>query len=226
MSRINNIATIFIAIISILALPSYSGADEAQMVSWKSALEDTVAKEAELPSVLIVLPFGKSLSNNLSYVSHSYAEEKNKILIKIKRADGVVEEINAKYSEAVSIPVLIVPLSKGDVITPENVSSIKFPKNRDTTHIIKDIEEVNGLVARKKVMAGRPMLISDFSKPTILPKGKIIKMAYIKNALSIETSAISLESGGEGDIIKVRGQDSNKVIQARVINEEMVVVNH
>lgn len=62
--------------------------------------------------------------------------------------------------------------------------------------------------------------------PIAVKSGQVVKLQFIKNRLSIETAGICLSSGAIGNIIKVKNQDSGKVVNGMVMDENTVSVLH
>jgi flagella basal body P-ring formation protein FlgA len=193
--------------------------------TWRSILEEKIAKECSMENVMLIIPTQSSVNNNAEYVSHSYDQDPSKVEIVVKYPTGQTESIHAKFVEAIATPVLLEHMKKGDSLDMQNVKFIKFPKQRDSAVMIKDLHNLDGLVARKNINPNKPLLSHDFAKPVAIIKGKTVKMLYIKDSLSIETNGTALESGSVDDYIKVRNNDGNKVINAKVINEGAVLVN-
>ena len=190
-----------------------------------ATLEDKIAKECNMENVLLIIPAQSNIHHNAQYVSHSYDQDPSKVSIILRDGSSDAQTIHAKFLEAISIPVLSDHMKKGDALDMQNIKFIKLAKHRDSALMVKDLSSVEGLVARKNINPNKPLMSHDFAKPVAITKGKTVKMMYIKDSLSIETTGTALESGSINDYIKVRNNDGNKVINARVMNEGSVLVN-
>lgn len=87
-----------------------------------------------------------------------------------------------------------------------------------------DEADVLGLEAKRAISAGRIIQSEDLKLPNLIQAGKQITLKYEKGRLVATVLVIALESGAAGDYIRVRNEDSKKVLTAKVVSEGLVEV--
>lgn len=87
-----------------------------------------------------------------------------------------------------------------------------------------DEAEILGLEAKRAISAGRIIQSEDLKLPNVIQAGKQVTLKYEKGRLVATVLVIALESGAAGDYIRVRNEDSKKVITAKVVSEGLVEV--
>lgn len=83
---------------------------------------------------------------------------------------------------------------------------------------------LSNYAARSTIPANKPLFWNDVEARAIVHKGKTVKVVAVQGALEIQMSAIAMEHGAMGDIVRVRNPQSNKRIQGEVIDENTVLI--
>ncbi len=84
--------------------------------------------------------------------------------------------------------------------------------------------DILGFEAKRAISAGRIIQSEDLKLPNVIQAGKQVTLKYEKGRLVATVLVIALESGAAGDYIRVRNEDSKKVITAKVVSEGLVEV--
>lgn len=123
------------------------------------------------------------------------------------------------------------PISQGELITWENVTS----RHAFVTTFVEEIplKSVLGQVARRPLHMGEQLDRRDLVIPTQQRQGEIlvqprdaIRLIARKNNLEfVVPQAEALQAGREGQIIRVKNIQSNRIVNARVISPEEAVVD-
>lgn len=87
-----------------------------------------------------------------------------------------------------------------------------------------DEADVLGFEAKRSITAGRIIQSEDLKLPNLIQAGKQITLKYEKGRLVATVLVVALESGAAGDYIRVRNEDSKKIITAKVVSEGLVEV--
>jgi flagella basal body P-ring formation protein FlgA len=58
----------------------------------------------------------------------------------------------------------------------------------------------------------------------LVEKGAAVEMMFVSGALTISASAVTLESGSAGDLVKVRNIDSGKILSGTVMADGSIRV--
>jgi flagellar basal body P-ring formation protein FlgA len=124
------------------------------------------------------------------------------------------------------LPVPAVTIYPGDTIAADMLSSGTFPPGTAANFpIITAPSELVGKVARRTLLAGRPIARNTVGEPDLVQKGKIVPIFYERGPLTITASVLALQSGALNDMIQVRNIDSGKVVVATVAADGSVRVD-
>ena len=101
----------------------------------------------------------------------------------------------------------------------EVVSSAQYGANLAVT-----VQEIAGMVATRTILPNRPISWQSLRKPHIVDVGKLVRVRYINQGLTILLTAMPLSSGSAGDLIQMRNIDSGKPISGLVLTDGTVQV--
>ena len=82
-----------------------------------------------------------------------------------------------------------------------------------------------GKIARRTLLPGRGIVALAIENPRAVVNGAQVKLVYHDGGLTIVTSALALETGGVGDMIKVRNSDSGLTISGTIQPDGSVSVS-
>ncbi len=169
--------------------------------------EDSAAATYREPLSLQIdqLTFDKEVK---TWQAVAYFSSNNKPLAPIK--------IAGRYEEVVQVPVLKERVSAGELIAESNVEIKAFGTNRLRGETIESADLLIGKTPKRSISALRPIRVDEVIIPPVIHKGDTINLLYRSNAMEIRTIGQALENGATGDLIKIRNQDSQVVIQATV----------
>lgn len=89
---------------------------------------------------------------------------------------------------------------------------------------LTEIDGVAGKVARRTLVAGRPIAISDLRVPNLIDNGQVVSIIFRSGAIQIIGRAVALQAGADGTAIRVRNLDSRRVIVGVVQKDGSVLV--
>ena len=92
------------------------------------------------------------------------------------------------------------------------------------TEFVKDIKEINGLVPHRYVRAGSPIATNYFQQPVAVQMGSPVKIIVRYGKLQATAKGIAMSRGRIGQIIKVKNEVSQKIISAKIVDEQTVEV--
>ncbi|MCP3055952.1 flagellar basal body P-ring formation chaperone FlgA [Aurantimonas marianensis] len=82
-------------------------------------------------------------------------------------------------------------------------------------YVIED-EILVGQVARRTLLPGKPILLSDLKTPDLVRAGASVTMVFREGGLIITGLGTALRSAAEGEIVRVRNADSGIVVSGIV----------
>jgi flagella basal body P-ring formation protein FlgA len=139
-------------------------------------------------------------------------------------AGDVRRPVSGKIYMLTQVPVPTRPLAIGEVITPDIMQNVDMRTGDISTSIIADPQALIGQSARRALPAMRPISVGDVTAPTLVKKGDLIILSLQEGPLYLTTQARALESGTEGDLIKVMNMTSRKILDASVTGAQEAAV--
>lgn len=86
-------------------------------------------------------------------------------------------------------------------------------------------EQVFGFIPRRTLNQGEPVLLELLTSPTLVRKGRPVKVVARLAGLTATAEGVLLDDGEPGDVVRVRRTDrKNAVLEARIIDENTVEV--
>src|SRR6202020_124227 len=85
------------------------------------------------------------------------------------------------------------------------------------SEIARSVDQIAGMELRRPVAAGQPLQLSDLARPPLVTRGSTVQLELTVGALSVSGEAIALDTGAEGDKIRVQNIASRALISAQVI---------
>lgn len=89
---------------------------------------------------------------------------------------------------------------------------VTFSKDR-----LASLADLKNVVAARPLQIRQAILLSDLRKPELIKRGQSVKVSYGNNLFEVTTQMRAEESGAEGDSIKLKTFDTNKVFNAKII---------
>ena len=183
--------------------------------------EDVEYRDFHLPEA-IFLDLNEYIK--IKFVS-SPVPGRNRIRLDVVNDDG---ELQRSYSGSLfidvwkTVPCAARVLNRKEILLPEYV---RFEK-KNLAYIKGEIWDGQGVPWRIKrpVGVGQVLLRSNLEKAPLIERGSIVTLKFEGRFVTLSTSAVTIQDGDIGDIILVRNLQSKKVIKARIVDANTVVV--
>lgn len=91
-----------------------------------------------------------------------------------------------------------------------------------TPDALSDAEAVVGRTGRNTLHAGQMLAKRLLQAPVLVQRGQAVGIQATQAGIAVTVSGEALDSGREGDVVRVRNTRSGKVIRARVLSAEVV----
>ncbi len=111
------------------------------------------------------------------------------------------------------VPVLTRNIARGEIIEPGDISMVWQRVSRLGRNVITDAALLVGMAARRGLRAGRIVRSNDVETPKIVAKGDLVSLIFKRGALQLTAIVRALESGAEGDIVRVVNPRSRKIVE-------------
>lgn len=131
--------------------------------------------------------------------------------------------VSVQFSQ--SVVVLTRPVQRGDFMTPD----LLMLQTRDVARLPKayltDLTQALGKQAQRALAAGSVLNRHDLSEPLLVKRGQHVIIEAVSPAFSIRMNGQALADGALGQRIRVKNTSSGRVIEARVVQANVVNVD-
>lgn len=118
---------------------------------------------------------------------------------------------------AVILPVPAATIYPGDHISEEMLTEKQFYVQAGRPHsFVEDAAPVIGKVARRTLIAGKPIPNNAFAEPNLLTRGIATEARFVSGGLTISALVVPLQNGALGGVVQARNVDSGQVISGVV----------
>jgi flagella basal body P-ring formation protein FlgA len=107
-------------------------------------------------------------------------------------------------------------IARGEIVRAQDLTVERRPKAEVTGDIIGTNDEALGRAARQALRPGLPVRRADLVKPDLIKRDDSVMLVYEAPGIMLTTRGKAIESGGEGDIIKVLNAQTNRTLQGVV----------
>ena len=173
----------------------------------------------------VFLPAGNDPTVNVEDIN--YQERTGRFVATMsagQAADFTRIRLTGRVFRSVEVPVLRARVLRGDVITKGDVQWIKMKAERVQRDVIVDFEDLIGMTPKRGIRAGSPIRRADVRRPVMVEKNSLVTIFHKVPNLVLTAQGKALQSGSDGDIVQIKNQRSNQVIEAEVIAPGRVAV--
>ncbi len=122
------------------------------------------------------------------------------------------------------ILILSQAVQRGEIITP----AMFFSERRDVSRLREDFftaaEQAENKQASRPLAAGTILSLRNTSEPLVVKKNDKVLIQSMHSALAITMSGIAMTDGFRGQLVRVKNQNSGRIINATVIEPGLVSV--
>ena len=123
----------------------------------------------------------------------------------------------AACAAELSLPVPTAVIYPGQPIVERGLDHRNFVVKDDKIGLFVVTEDaLQGQVARRTLLPGQAIRLSDLKAPDLVRAGTSVTMIYAQDGLVITGTGTALRSAGEGERIRVRNSDSGIVVSGMV----------
>jgi len=116
-------------------------------------------------------------------------------------------------------------IRRHEILTEEKITL----KMMDITSLpeqpVISLETVNGYRSRRNLSIGRIVTLSAVEPVPDIEVGREVSIICSNGLFSVKASGKALQDGWAGDYVKVKNENSGKIVLARVVDESAVVVD-
>ena len=174
----------------------------------------------------ILVPDGEQIQPTITELHYDDRSRlfKASLLILSKNTEQTTISLTGRTHPLIAMPVLNTHLSSGDIIKPSHITWKNIRAKRTNYNTISSVKELVDKVARRPLIAGRIIRLSDVESLKLVNKGDFVTVQLRNATMSLSTRGISLESGSKNDIIQIKNPRSKKIIEAKVIAPNLTII--
>ncbi|KRB19291.1 flagella basal body P-ring formation protein FlgA [Mesorhizobium sp. NZP2234] len=86
-------------------------------------------------------------------------------------------------------------------------------------------EELQGKIAKRTLLPGRYIPSAAIREAWLVEQGAAVQVFFVAGGLTITATAVTLQPGSAGDLIKVRNSDSGKILSGTVMADGTIQVS-
>lgn len=194
-------------------------------------LQEALAKSqdnAEIENILtrpapVVFP---TLGRSEAHLIERLVGNRAKFLLRVESNDGEVleREVLATIREYSEVVVATRRLERGETLQDADLSLTKIDVRKARGAYGGDPAQLVGHRVTQPVGAGEPVPALGTKPPAIVRKGGKVTLRYRSGLLEATVSGVALADGAQGDVVRIRNESSNRVVEGRVAGEDLVEV--
>lgn len=121
------------------------------------------------------------------------------------------------HAAGLPLPVPRITLYPGDSIRSDHlVDQVFNARTRWRSAVYRSREDVIGKIARRTLLPGRPIPVNAVREPYLVVQSRTVQIVFREGPLTITSYAVALQSGGNGDVVRVRNVDSGAIIKGTI----------
>jgi flagella basal body P-ring formation protein FlgA len=124
-----------------------------------------------------------------------------------------------------SVVILTQPLQRGEIATQSFLAIMRKDVSPLRGNYLTNIDSVLNKTATRTLAAGSVVLQKDFIEPKLVKRGDNVAITANTSGIAIKMNGIAQSDGIRGQRIQVKNQNSNRVINAIVIDAGLVSVS-
>jgi|GEM_PF-4780781 len=107
-------------------------------------------------------------------------------------------------------------LNRDEVVGPDDIEVREVSLSRLPSNVIRNPEEVLGMLVTARVRQGEAMRTTAFEAPELIKRGDLVQIVIETRGMRVESRGIAKENGRMRDVIKVMNMGSNKIVYGQV----------
>lgn len=109
------------------------------------------------------------------------------------------------------------PLLPGDMLRAQDIEASE--PQRDHPYYIDAERDIVGLEVKRRLRANAPIADRYVGERDLVRASQPVRVFWKSNGVTLEMEGRALESGGEGDEVRIHNPESGRTIRARVVAE-------
>lgn len=124
------------------------------------------------------------------------------------------------------VVVLSQPIQRGEIITRQHLAIEKRDVSSLREDFVTQLEQVENKQVTRQLNTGTILSLRNLVEPKLIKRGDKVVISTTKADFSIRMSGVAMMDGTKGQLIKIKNQNSGRIINATVIEPGLVSVNY
>jgi flagella basal body P-ring formation protein FlgA len=123
-----------------------------------------------------------------------------------------------------TVIVLTRPVQRGEIITRQHLANEKRDVSKLRGDFVTQAEQVENKQAARYIPADAILGFRSFIEPRFIKRGDKIVISAIQPAFTIRMNGVAMMDGAKGQLIRIKNENSGRIINATVIEPGLVSV--
>ncbi len=124
------------------------------------------------------------------------------------------------------VVVLSQAIQRGEIITRQYLAIEKREVSNLREDFVTEITQVENKQVTRQLNTGTILSLRNFVAPRLIKRGDKVVISTTKADFSIRMSGLAMMDGTKGQLIRIKNQNSGRIINATVIEPGLVSVNY
>lgn len=124
--------------------------------------------------------------------------------------------LTGKIEHMTDVPVLAERVRRGDVISEHDLKWVRLAESQLPRNTVVDADRLVGMAAKRALQPEKPVVTSDLRRPLLVNRGETVTMQLTTPAMQLSAKGRALQSGSQGDTIRISNLQTNTVVDAVV----------
>ncbi|MFI3157370.1 MAG: flagellar basal body P-ring formation chaperone FlgA [Methylococcaceae bacterium] len=124
------------------------------------------------------------------------------------------------------VVVLVQPVQRGEIISRQHLAIEKREVTNLREDFVTQIEQIENKQVTHQLDVGTIVSLRSLVEPKLIKRGDAVVISTTKADFSIRMSGVAMMDGTKGQLIRVKNQNSGRIINATVIEPGLVSVNY
>ena len=175
--------------------------------------------EVEMPGyVAPLVPAAAAATAEVGQLDYNPAEGRFTAVLSVT-AGGMAPahaRLSGRVVEMVELPVAVRRLMPGDVVGPGDIQMARLRASLIRTDVVQVAAQAVGMALRHPVGPGAPIPVADLGRPFMVQKGESVQMQLDTPGISLSAQGVAMDSGANGERVRVLNVQSRAVVDAEV----------
>lgn len=146
------------------------------------------------------------------------------VALKVTGGTSTLFKLVGTVDEQVEVPVIASSVAPGGALDPAQVEMDWVSKDRLPADVITEPGQLAGQEAVRRLQEGRFLRAADIRPLALVRRNDVVTVVYHTPSMEISMLARAVGDGAEGDVVRIRNEDSGREFKARVSGAKRVEV--